>query len=92
VKLKWTRPALTDLRGIDSYLSQCSRETAARILASIRASADILASFPAMGPSLDSQTRSLQVRQTPYVLIYRIEGDRISLLRIYHNRQNWRPE
>jgi plasmid stabilization system protein ParE len=92
VKLDWTGPALADIRGIDHHLSQYSPEAAAQHLASIIDSADILKSYPAIGPALDGATRSLRVRHTRYLLIYRIRGAEVEILRVRHDREDWRPE
>jgi toxin ParE1/3/4 len=92
VKLDWTGPALADIREIDRYLSDYSPETAARLLASILDAADILKSYPAIGPTLDGSMRSLRVRQSRYILLYRIHDAEVEILRVHHDRQDWRPE
>lgn len=34
-------------------------------------------------------TRELVVSRTPYIVAYRIEEDRISVIRIFHGRREW---
>jgi toxin ParE1/3/4 len=92
VKLDWTGPALADIRGIDRHLSDYSPATAEHHLAAILATADVLKSYPAIGPALDGSTRSLRVRHTRYILVYRINGTEVEILRVRHDREDWRPE
>jgi toxin ParE1/3/4 len=56
----------------------------------IRDATTLLESFPAAGPALDRIARSLRVRRTPYVLIYRVDRTAVTLLRIRHTREDWR--
>jgi len=92
VKLDWAGPVLADIREIDRDLSESSPETAAQLLASIIDGAEILRSYPAIGPALDGSTRSLRVRHSRYLLVYRIHGAEVDILRFHHDRQDWRPE
>jgi toxin ParE1/3/4 len=52
----------------------------------------VLKSYPAIGPALDGSTRSLRVRHTRYILVYRINGTEVEILRVCHDREDWRPE
>ena len=36
--------------------------------------------------------RKFAVRGTPYILVYRIVSGAIEILRVRHNREDWRPE
>ena len=92
MKVDWSAPALADLRGIDVYLADYSPDTAAEHLAAILAGADVLESYPSIGPALDGTTRSLRVRHTRYILLYRIRGTEVEILRVRHDREDWRPE
>jgi plasmid stabilization system protein ParE len=94
-RLDWTRPALSDLRAIDAWLSrEAAPDIAVRTLTKIRERADFLLDFPAGGPPLSGgDVHSLRVGGLPYVLLYRLEGDNgIQILRERHARQNWREE
>ena len=93
-RLAWTAPALADLRGIDEWLTaHRDGEFAARTLASVRARARFLEGFPHGGrPILKDDFRILRVSDTPYLIIYRIVGEQLQLLRIRHEREDWRPE
>jgi len=88
--LDWTGPARADIQAIDVHLSQYSPERAARLLEAILATADILEAYPAIGPALDEATRSLRVRHSPYILLYRIRQPVVQILRVRHEREDWR--
>ncbi len=91
-ELNWTTPARIDLHGIEAYLSnEASGEVAVRILTAIRGRADLLRRFPQAGPMIrDADFRSLRIQGTPYLLTYRLTGSSVEILRIFHERQNWR--
>ncbi len=94
-RLDWTRPALSDLRAIDAWLSrEAAPDVAIRILTKIRERADFLLDFPSGGPPLsDGDVHALRVRGSPYVLLYRLKGEHgIEILRVRHVRQDWREE
>lgn len=91
-RLEWTKPALSDLRAIDDWLSrEAAPDVAIRILTAIRIRADFLLEFPRGGPSLSGEVHSLRVPRLPYVLLYRLKSDAvIEILRVRHVRQDWR--
>ncbi|MEM8692519.1 MAG: type II toxin-antitoxin system RelE/ParE family toxin [Pseudomonadota bacterium] len=46
---------------------------------------ELLGDFPTIGrPGPRTDTRELPVRQYPYVIIYRMNAERVDILRIYH--------
>jgi toxin ParE1/3/4 len=90
-QLGWSEAALSDLDSISDYLAQFDPDVAVRMILAIRDTSRILSSFLAAGPVLDIGHRSLRVRQTPYVLIYAIRGDDVTILHVRHTREDWRP-
>ena len=91
--INWTTAARSDLRRIDEYLSrEATGEVALKVLSAIRSKATMLESFPSAGPELGSEHRYLGVTGTAYVIVYRHQRGRIDVLRIRHNREDWRPE
>ena len=91
--LNWTAPALADLRAIDHWLEEnASPEIALRTLATIRFRAGFLENFPHAGRPLGESMRALRVRDTPYLLLYRLLGEQLDVLRIRHEREDWLVE
>lgn len=78
MKVRYTRQAAVDLRGIGDYIRKRNPSAAADVEAAIRSTIDILTDFPKIGrdrPDLDA--RSFGVPRYPYTANYRIEGDEI---------------
>ena len=91
MNLDWTERALIDLKAIDDWLTaHADGDLSAAFLERIRERARRLRDFPRTGQQLNESARSVRVGQTPYVLLYRIRGMRIEILRVHHNRQDWR--
>jgi len=80
--VRWSGPALTDLREVWLYIADDSPT---------RATARLV-QFPRRGRAgVQASTRELVVARTPYVIRYRIEGEEIEILRVLHGAQR-RPE
>ncbi len=89
----WSAEARADLRRIDQWLTaNASGEIATRMLAAIGERSTLLLEFPLAGPLGEDNDRSLRVTGTPYILLYRPRKAGIEILRLLHNRQDWRPE
>jgi toxin ParE1/3/4 len=91
-ELGWTEPALADLVRISAYLEREARpEIALNILTAIRHRANMLVDFPHAGPPVrDRGFRSLRVHGTPYIIAYRLDVGTLEILRVHHERENWR--
>ena len=89
-RLIWSEEAHRDIASISEYLEQFDGEIAAFNLEAIAKSADRLTRFPAIGPTLGAETRSLRAKHTNYVIVYAIREEGIVILHIYHDRQDWR--
>ncbi|MGH9660026.1 MAG: type II toxin-antitoxin system RelE/ParE family toxin, partial [Bryobacteraceae bacterium] len=51
---------------------------------------DLLASQPQMGrPGRVLGTRELVVPDTPYIIPYRVRGERLELIAVFHGAQKW---
>ena len=51
---------------------------------------DILLQHPQMGrPGRKQGTRELVISRTPFIVVYRLKGKRIELLRLLHGSQQW---
>lgn len=91
-ELSWTPQAVADLRKIDSYLSaEVDGRLAAQILETIKFRLRTLRDFPHAGPPVEGRPfRSFIIRGTPYVVAYRLRDGRVEILRVHHQRENWR--
>lgn len=90
--LSWTKASIADLTNIRHWLvNEASTSIAIRLLTQIRQQASKLEAFPALGTTVTATERKLRVRGTNYVILYRIRPDSVEVLRVRHNRQDWRP-
>lgn len=90
--VRWSRPALLDLRRIREYIAQDSPTMAAATVSRLRTAALGLEQFPRRGRPGDQEgTRELVVARTPYIIVYRIDDDEIVILRAIHGAQRWPP-
>lgn len=90
MKVVWTRRAGENLDREKAYIAErnpaAARRTAIRILTAI----DRLARHPNLGrPGRVPDTRELVVPGTPYLVPYRVRGDAVQILRIFHGARKW---
>ena len=88
-RVAWSAAANADLDEIEAYVSSRSPSNARRVIESIRDAARKSCDFPyaaRMIPELeDPDRREIFIYQ--YRLMYRIEPDRIRVLRVVHGRR-----
>ena len=89
-RIEWSAPARLDLEEIDDSFTAIDRGIADHIIDRIEQAGDFLRQHPAAGPAILSGTvRKWRVRGAPYLLIYRLLPDRVDILRIRHDREQW---
>jgi len=92
VQVKWLGSALRNLKEEADYIAQDDPQAAARIVLRLESAVAQLAHHPALGragrvPGI----RELIVAETPYIVPYRIRGQRVEILRVFHARRRWPP-
>lgn len=83
-KIVWTDEAVGHLEAIVAYISAFNPATASRFGERLIAVADSLAEFPDRGRDAGDGRREMTTVR-PYVLRYRVEADRVIILRIRHS-------
>jgi toxin ParE1/3/4 len=92
VRVRWLRAALKNLDEEAEYIARDDPRAAARIVERIATTVERLATHPASGrPGRVPGTRELVISGTPYIVPYRVIGDTIQILRIFHAARKW-PE
>jgi len=88
--VKWLRKALKNLEQAYNYVAETDAEAAIGIVLKIQAATDQLSEFPMMGRTgrVDS-TRELVIANTPYIVIYRIKGSTVEVLRVLHSSRKY---
>jgi len=90
MRIVWSRSAIKHLVSVRDYLAQESPDSAARVAAQILDAVEQLVLYPNLGrPGRIAGTRELVVPGTPYVIPYRIRGNRVELIAVFHGRQRW---
>lgn len=89
----WTPAASRDFEGVREYLELNHPTRAAGIAARILAATDTLDQFPRLGrPGRRAGSRELVIARTPYLVVYRIDGDIVFILKVLHGAQRWPAE
>lgn len=93
MELQWAPQAKADLDHIYSYVAKDDPRAAARLVERIViAVEDQLLAMPEIGrPGRVPDTRELVISGTPFIVPYRIAGDKIEVARVYHSARRW-PE
>ena len=90
MRVKWLRTALTNLDAEAEYVARDNPAAAARIVTALATAVDQLAQYSAMGrPGRVPGTRELVVPDTPYIVPYRIRGNVVEVLRVFHAARKW---
>ncbi len=87
MSVNFTRRALRDLANIRAYIADDNPRAASRVAVELVAACDRLEIFPERGrPGPRSGTRELTT-VWPYVIVYRVSGEDIDILSIWHGAQ-----
>ena len=89
--LVWTPAALDDLASLRAFIAEQDPAAAQRIaLRTIHAVETQLLQSPEMGrPGRVAGTRELVITRTPFIVPYRLRGQAIQILRVYHGARRW---
>jgi toxin ParE1/3/4 len=90
VRVRWLRRALKNHDDEAAYIARDDMEAAMRIVERIASAVDQLARHPALGrPGRVPGTRELVISGTPYIVPYRVRGDVLEILRVFHGARKW---
>ncbi len=88
----WHPRAETDLRENIERHAVDDPLTAWRIFDAVLTRAGILDDQPRIGrPGRVAGTREFVVTGTPFILVYRVRGGEVEILRVLHGAQQWPP-
>jgi toxin ParE1/3/4 len=90
VNIVWSPRAIEHLTHLRAYIAQDNPKAANRVAAALLDAVERLAELPNLGrPGRVAGTRELGVPGTPYVIPYRLRGDRLEVIAVFHGRQKW---
>lgn len=92
-RVSWTPEAKLDLREIRKVIQPTSKLYATRFVKRIRQAVDSLKRFPESGGMLPEHERPdlRQVFVADYRIIYRLIGNEVHVLRVYHGARKLPP-
>lgn len=88
VEIVWSPLALERLRQIRAYVSGDKPEAASRLATRIVAVVEALREHPYLGRAgAEPGIRELVIGGTPYIVLYRVRGERVIIGTIWHGAQ-----
>ena len=90
LKIVWTRKALSDIGRLRDFLGAVNQRAAAQTVRSLSAAPDRLRQYPRLGARLE-EFDPREIRRVfvgDYEVRYEIQGSTISVLRIWHGRED----
>jgi len=85
VQVKWLRTALRNLDEEATYIAAEDAQAAQLVVERVLNAVEMLATHPALGrPGRVPGTRELVVTNTRYVVPYRVRGQVVEVLRVFH--------
>jgi toxin ParE1/3/4 len=90
VNIVWSPRAIEHLAHLRAYIARDNPKAANRVANALLEAVERLAKLPSLGrPGRVAGTRELIVPGTPYVIPYRLRGDRLEVVAVFHTRQKW---
>ncbi|MGO9865398.1 MAG: type II toxin-antitoxin system RelE/ParE family toxin [Terriglobales bacterium] len=88
VEIVWSALARARLREIRDYVARDKPEAAERLAMQIVAVVEALRSHPHLGRAgAEPGIRELVIASTPYIILYRVQGDLVIISTIWHGAQ-----
>ena len=86
----WSPRAIEHLAHLRKYIARDNPNAANRIASALLEAVERLAQLPNLGrPGRVAGTRELVVPGTPHIIPYRLRGDRLEVVAVFHARQKW---
>jgi len=90
VIIVWSPRAVRHLAAVRASIARDNPDAAGRIATTLLDAVDRLAELPNLGrPGRVADTRELVVPGTRYVIPYRVRGNRVEIIAVFHARQKW---
>ena len=90
MRIVWSPSARRDLERVRDYIALHRPLAAAKIAALLVEHVESLCSFPSIGrPGRVPGTRELVVSETPFLIPYRVEDDRVEIIAVLHGARRW---
>ena len=85
MRVRWLRTALRNLDAEAGFIAEDDPAAARLVVERVLSAVQMLVAQPALGrPGRVSNTRELVVLKTRYIVPYRVRGETIEILRVFH--------
>lgn len=85
MNIGWSPTARADLRHIEAYIAERNPRAAAKVAQAILPGIESLRQFSGIGrPGRVPDTRELVISDTPYIVPYRVVGERVDIIAVIH--------
>ncbi len=92
MKVKWLDDAKDGMKTIHNYIARDNQLAAYQTLKKIKLTVDLLSQYPHMGRvGRVTGTYELVIKNTAYIVPYRIKRNVIEVLNVFHGAHEW-PE
>jgi toxin ParE1/3/4 len=92
MKIEWSARALADLDRFSDFLQERHPALAGIVAREIIAKARVLSDHPLLGRAIAGRAEyrqvALRVLNAAYVFQYRVDGERLVMLRVFHGREH----
>ena len=86
----WAPRAIAHLTQLRAFIAHENPGAADRMATALLSAVDRLADVPNIGrPGRVPGSRELVVSGSPYVIPYRVRGERLEIIAVFHGRQRW---
>jgi toxin ParE1/3/4 len=93
VHIVWLPEARSERAELIDYIAERNVLAAFSVDDRISRQVDLLTAFPRLGRTgRIPGTFELVISQTPYILAYRLHGDELQILHVFHERRDWPPK
>jgi toxin ParE1/3/4 len=90
MRLEWTFAAIRDLKAAGEFITLHNPDSACRMAERVNEATGYLLDYPHMGrPGRVVSTKELVVSGTPLIVIYRVRGRAVQILRVLHHSRQW---
>jgi toxin ParE1/3/4 len=88
VEIVWSPLARARLRDIQTFIAKDKPEAAARLATRIVVVVETLRQHPHLGRAgAEPGIRELVIGGTPYIVLYRVQGKRVTIVTVWHGAQ-----
>ena len=88
IEIIWSPVALTRLQEIRTFVARDKPIAAERLATRIVAAVEVLRDYPHLGRAgITPGTRELVIGRTPYIVVYRIRKEAVTVSTIWHGAQ-----